>query len=130
MTSRASFTLIELLIVIAIVAILYVVVVLAVNPRELLKQARDSNRFQHMGSINTALTLYQADVRDTSFGTASTVYVSLVDLSATSTAGTTGTTCSTGLPALPSGYQYHCAASSTHRKVDGTGWLPVNLAQI
>ncbi|KKW47096.1 MAG: hypothetical protein UY99_C0042G0007, partial [Parcubacteria group bacterium GW2011_GWA1_59_11] len=41
---RSSFTLIELLVVIAIVAILSAVVIITLNPAELLKQSRDSNR--------------------------------------------------------------------------------------
>ncbi|MFA7202022.1 MAG: type II secretion system protein, partial [Candidatus Paceibacterota bacterium] len=42
--SKSSFTLIELLIVIGILAILTAAVVLVLNPTELLKQGRDSKR--------------------------------------------------------------------------------------
>ena len=48
---------IELLVVLALVAILSVVVVMTLNPAELLKQARDSNRFSDISTINTALNL-------------------------------------------------------------------------
>jgi prepilin-type N-terminal cleavage/methylation domain-containing protein len=123
---RASFTLIELLIVIAVVAILSVVVVLVLNPAELLKQARDSNRLADMQTLNKALILYQGD-RGGSLGAASTTYLSLVDPAATSTAGTN--CAGVGLSA-PSGWNYHCAASSTVRKLDGTGWIPLNFSAI
>jgi type II secretory pathway pseudopilin PulG len=121
--------LIELLVVIAIVAILSVVVILVLNPAELVRQARDSNRLQDLGNINTALNLFQTDTGGTlSMGLASTTYVSIPDPLATSTAGTN--CASLGLPGLPSGWSYHCAASSTYRLVNGTGWIPVDLTVI
>ena len=127
--SLTGFTLIELLVVIAIVAILSVVVILVLNPAELVRQARDSNRLQDLGNINTALNLFQTDTGGTlSMGLASTTYVSIPDPLATSTAGTN--CASLGLPGLPSGWSYHCAASSTYRLVNGTGWIPVDLTVI
>jgi prepilin-type N-terminal cleavage/methylation domain-containing protein len=126
---RRSFTLIELLVVIAVVAILSVVVILVLNPAELLKQARDSNRLQDLANLNTALNLFQTDTGgNVSMGSASTTYVSIPDPAATSTAGDQ---CQgLGLPSLPSGFSYHCAASSTYRLVNGTGWIPVDLTAI
>jgi prepilin-type N-terminal cleavage/methylation domain-containing protein len=119
--NRDSFTLIELLVVVAIVAILAVVVIAVLNPAEFLKQGRDSTRVSDLASLNSALNLYQGD-GGTSFGTASTVYVSLPDSSATCA--------NLGLPALPSGYSYHCSATSTYQKADGTGWIPVDFSSI
>jgi hypothetical protein len=76
-----------------------------------------------LASMNRALNLFQSDTGGSgSLGTASTVYVSLPDSSAT---------CSNlGLPALPSGYTYHCSATSTYQNADGTGWIPVNFTSI
>src|ERR1035437_2333444 len=119
---RRGFTLIELLVVIAILAVLAVVVVLTLNPAGLLQEARDSNRISDMATINSALGLSLADNASESLGSANTVYVSVPD---------TSTTCANlGLPTLPSGYSYHCstAATSTYRRTDGTGWIPVNLS--
>jgi len=119
-----SFTLIELLIVIAIIAVLAVVVVLVLNPGQLLMQARDSNRLSDMKTLNQAITLYSEDVGG-SLGTSSTTYVSIPDPAATSTLGDQ---CQgLGLPALPTGDVYHCAATSTYKNTDGTGWIPVNF---
>ena len=44
MRMKKGFTLVELLIVIGIVAILATIVVLVINPVELLKESRDSRR--------------------------------------------------------------------------------------
>lgn len=121
--NRNSFTLIELLVVLALVAILSVVVILTLNPAELIKQARDSNRLSDLSTINTALNLFSADVTSGFMGTSTVVYVSIPD-NASSTCG------SLGLPALPAGYTYNCATTANLRKTDGTGWIPVNFQRI
>ncbi len=122
--SSQGFTLIELLIVIAIVAILSVVVILALNPGELLKQARDSSRLSDLNSLHKALSLYQVDNPAGSFGTASTTYISYPDSSAS--CANIGISTST----IANGYSFACAASSTYTKIDGTGWVPANLSSI
>jgi prepilin-type N-terminal cleavage/methylation domain-containing protein len=125
--SGSAFTLIELLVVIAIIAILSVVVVLTLNPAELLRQSRDASRVSDMATINGALGIYAEDTGG-SMGSPNVVYVSIPDLLATSTSGDQ---CQgLGLISLPSLYSYHCAASSTYRNVDGTGWIPLNLTSI
>ncbi|MFA7202011.1 MAG: type II secretion system protein, partial [Candidatus Paceibacterota bacterium] len=48
----SSFTLIELLIVIGILAILTAAVVIVLNPTELLKQGRDSTRMTDLASLS------------------------------------------------------------------------------
>jgi prepilin-type N-terminal cleavage/methylation domain-containing protein len=73
--TKKGFTLIELLVVIAIIAILSVVVVLTLNPAEMLRRSRDSNRASDLSVIRTAIGLYLADVSSTSMGTAGTCYV-------------------------------------------------------
>ena len=121
---RKGFTLIELLIVIAILAILATVVVLVLNPTQLLAESRDSQRLSDMQTLNAALSLYGA--------TASTV-----DLDG-SGSGDCPTDCfvyeSTGVAANCGGR--HDAARATteiqttdaqKRDIDGDGWIPVNL---
>jgi prepilin-type N-terminal cleavage/methylation domain-containing protein len=126
-SASLGFTLIELLVVIAIIAILSVVVILTLNPSQLLQQGRDSDRVSDMATLNTALGVYAAG-GGTSFGSSSVIYVSIPDPSATSTAGDQ---CQgLGLPSLPSTYSYHCAASSTLRSTDATGWIPINFSSI
>ncbi|MDE2145004.1 MAG: type II secretion system protein, partial [Patescibacteria group bacterium] len=52
---QSSFTLIELLIVIAIIGILASALVLVLNPAQLLSQSRDSRRTQDLSNLNNAI---------------------------------------------------------------------------
>lgn len=123
---RKSFTLIELLIVIALVAALSVVVLLVLNPASLLQSSRDANRLQDIATLNSAIGLSLADNYGQNIGSANTIYVSLPDPVATSSAGDQ---CQgLGLPMPPSPYTYHCSASSTAQQTDGTGWIPINFS--
>lgn len=123
--SRKSFTLIELLVVLALVAILSVVVVMTLNPAELLKQARDSNRLSDLATINTALNLFSTDVTSGFMGTSTVIYVSIPD--------TSPTCANLGLPTLPTStinYTYNCTTLANLRNTNGTGWIPVNFQSI
>ncbi len=120
---RESFTLIELLVVIAILAVLAVAVVLVLNPAQLLAQGRDSTRLSDLSALNSALSLFQADQYTQSLGTPNTLYISVPD-NASSSCG------SLGLPTPPPGWAYHCVPQASSTKVDGSGWIPVNLTQI
>jgi prepilin-type N-terminal cleavage/methylation domain-containing protein len=124
---RKAFTLIELLVVIAVLAVLAVVVVLTLNPAGLFPEFRDSSRVSDMATLNSAISDFSADVFTTNaLGSANTVYVSIPDPTATTTAGDQ---CQgLGLLTLPAGYTYQCAASSTYRLTNGTGWIPINFS--
>ena len=120
--SNKAFTLIELLIVIAILAILATVTLLVINPVQMIKQSRDSNRIADLNQLNKGLLLFQTIASGTSMGTHGTVYVSILSDQAD---------CSDlGLPALGGGYVYSCSNSTNYRKMDGTGWVPVNFTSI
>ena len=122
---RHAFTLVELLVVIAVIAVLSVVVILILNPAETLRQSRDSNRVSDLSTLKTAIAFYEAQ-GGSSLGNASTSYVSIFDPAATSSAGDQ---CQgLGLPSLPGSWTYHCAASSSYKNIDGTGWIPVNFS--
>lgn len=58
---RKGFTLLELLIVITILAILTLVVVLFINPVEILKKSRDVQRMSDLSTVNAAVGLYLQD---------------------------------------------------------------------
>jgi type II secretory pathway pseudopilin PulG len=115
-----SFTLVELLIVVGLIAVLSVAIILAINPAELLKQARDSQRLSDLTNLSKAISLYEADTGGQGFmGTSSVVYVSIPD--------TTSTCANLGLPQLPPSWSYRCVSSSTLQNIDGTGWIPINF---
>ena len=105
---KKGFTLIELLIVIGILTILATVVVLVLNPAQLLAQARDSQRMSDLSSVKSAIVLYLA--------TADSPAVDATSKGTFSTACWFGTTCATA-----------CSGISTSTAVDGTGWVNVKL---
>ena len=114
-----SFTLIELLIVIAILALLMSMVVIAINPAEMLRKSRDTRRISELKELNNVLGIFQANKPTTSMGTASTVYVSIPAVNSN---------CSDiSLPTLPAGFSYACSSSANYKKTDGNGWIPVNF---
>jgi prepilin-type N-terminal cleavage/methylation domain-containing protein len=57
----AGFTLVELLVVVAIMGILMAAVVLAINPGEMMAKSRDSTRLSDMVSIRQAIDFAVAD---------------------------------------------------------------------
>src|ERR1035437_6565486 len=59
---KGGFTLLELLIVIAIIAILSVALVIVLNPAETLKKARDAQRISDLSTLKTAIGLYMTSV--------------------------------------------------------------------
>lgn len=124
-----SFTLVETLVAIAIIIAAAGFVLLVLEPDQLIRRARDSARITDMDTLNKALLTADGEFPTGGMGSTYTVYVSLPDSSATTTAGSD---CSgvSGLANLPSGWSYHCAASSTYKKVDGTGWIPVNFSSL
>lgn len=114
-----GFTTVELLVAVTILAVLAILVVTVINPIDLLKQGKDSNRVASLNAVNNALRFLTENEPGTFIGTSSVVYVSIP--SAVSD-------CSNlGLPTLPSGWMYGCATSANLRKIDGTGWIPVNF---
>ena len=119
----SSFTLVELLIVIAILAILAAAVVIVINPGEMLAEARDSQRVTDIRSLKDAVDLFVLDNPGVSLGTSQVISISIPDTSAT---------CAniSGLPTLPAGWSYRCVTAANLKNLDSTGWLPINLTSI
>lgn len=136
--NQKAFTLIELLIVIAIIAVLATVVILSLNPAELLRQARDSNRVSDMATYKSAIALYLADQSAPNLGTAGTCYASVnpgagwyIPNSSTNTAWTamTTTTCYLWMAGTAG---TTAASGSSLRGITGggVGWVPINFSAI
>ncbi len=117
---KKSFTLVELMIVIAILAILSAIVIFALNPARLFDNFRDSRRVTDISSINKAIVFMESwNQSGITYGTSTNVYISLPDSSST---------CSSySLPTLPTGYNYYCSNPTTYKNTDGTGWIPINF---
>jgi prepilin-type N-terminal cleavage/methylation domain-containing protein len=124
---KKGFTLIELLVVIAIIAILSVVVILSLNPAELLRQSRDSERISDLSTLKTAISLYLVDATTPNIASSSFGY-SACYLSSLSGAGTTTAKCGVFANSYPSGDV--STTSALYRKNNAQGWLPVNFSQI
>ncbi len=113
-TQKKGFTLIELLVVIAIVAVLAVTVILTLNPAQLLRQARDSNRTQDLSTLKSAISLYLADVSSISLGVSANCYAHSSSTITVCTGRFTGGT----------------VVTSTALTISGSGWVPVNFTLI
>ncbi len=119
LSNKSSFTLMELLLVVGILAIIATVTILVLNPVAFIMQARDSKRLAELQSLNKSLNLFILDRPGDSTGSPNTVYVSLPS---------DQPDCSDlGLPPLPTGWSYHCVAEINLKNIDGTGWMPVNF---
>lgn len=115
--NKKGFTLIELLIVIAILAVLMSVIVITLNPSEMLKKSRDSRRISELSALRTAMNLYLSEDNNFS-GKTTNAYVSVSQ----ATAGAC-----TGLASY-GGRSTYCTTDSNLRKLDGNGWLPLNFS--
>ena len=116
-----GFTLLELLIVVGILGILASVVVLVLNPAEIMRRAQDGKRLSDIGSLNDSINLFKVN-EGAGYGGTNTVYISIPDTSATCANLT--------LSSLPGGWSYACATEANLRRIDGTGWIPINFSSI
>ena len=111
---KKGFTLVELLIVIAILAVLAAAVVIVLNPAELLAQARDSQRLNDLDTLKNALSIYIAQA-------------SSIDLGACAAGGRC--TFSPG-DALGPFTDATCDEVSSTNTVAGSGWVDVDFSSI
>ncbi len=110
-----GFTLVELLIVIAILAVLAAAVVIVINPGQMLAQARDAQRMSDLTSVRDALVL---------FVTHNALSASPIAAPLTACAAP-GRVTATGATPTPFGAG---PAISTSTVVTGGGWVNVNFA--
>lgn len=131
---EGGFTLLELLIVIAIIAILSVALVLVLNPAETLKKARDGQRISDLSTLKTAIGLYMTSVSPAYLGgVADNVFCKATPLTAWTTGpkisySYTGTAISdTTLDGGSVAIFRQLATPATAAATDGTGWIPINF---
>ncbi len=113
---KKGFTLIELLIVIGILAVLATITVLVLNPAELFRQARDSQRISDLGSLKGAISLYLTTVTspDIEYGSF--------------TCGTNfGSDKASATNPFVASYSQ---SGSTSTAITGGGWVPVKFDDI
>ena len=103
---KKGFTLLELLIVIGILAILSTTMILVINPAEILKKARDSQRISDLNTLKSAIAYYITSTSSPSIGLSTQTYASNV-------------------PNVNCGRT--TASTSTLLTVDGSGWIPINF---
>jgi prepilin-type N-terminal cleavage/methylation domain-containing protein len=124
LSRNMGFTLIEILVVIAIVAILSLVVIFTLSPAELLRQARDSNRISDMTLLKTALSLYLVDVTTPNLNGG-------VNAKCYGSYGPTSTdSCNVNINVGGPFIGATTYLPSVSRAVNGSGWLPVNFVAI
>ena len=101
---KKGFTLLELLIVIGILAILSTTMILVINPAQLLKKARDSQRIADLSTMKTTIAYYITETSSPSIGTVSNTFSDVATASCFGAAS--------GTQALTTG---------------GAGWIPINF---
>jgi prepilin-type N-terminal cleavage/methylation domain-containing protein len=112
--TKKGFTLVELLIVIAILAVLAAAVVIVLNPGELLAQARDSQRLNDLDTMKNALAIYVSQ--------ATAINLGVCDAGGRCTANP-------GAAAGPFA-NTTCATVSAVNTVAGAGWVDVDFTSI
>ena len=114
MNTKKGFTLLELLIVIGILAILSTTIVLVINPAELLRKARDSQRISDLNTMKTAIAYYVTETSSPKIGSLST---------SQTYSDVAGVNCG-GVGTNPS------ATATTTQSTNGTGWIPVEFSKM
>lgn len=115
---RKGFTLIELLIVIGILAILATTVVLVLNPGEILKEARDTQRISDLQAIVAAASL--------AFGTDSSADIIAANVGPFCTDGVAGAECNPFSGGNCAGGVGLCTIRQT-TTIGGAGWVGINF---
>lgn len=113
---KKGFTLIELLIVIGIIAILAAVTLVVLNPAEMLRKARDSQRLQDLDSLGSAISLYLAEVEDPKLDNNEADGFCRNDDEG-----------KTNSQVWCSNSKAGCNVNKDSRAVDGSGWVPINF---
>lgn len=150
-TTQRGFTLLELTIVMAVLAIGAIAAVLVLNPAEQLRRARDTRRIADLQSISSALLLYLQETPNAQLASgvgggeypdclgdvtganitariwysADSTSFPITDSSRPASVG--GDASGANWPAPPAEFDRQVATKAEIGETDGTGWLPVNI---
>lgn len=117
-----GFTLVELLIVLALIAVLAAILIVIIKPGQIFIRARDSQRIGDLRNLQSAIDTYLAEMavnpglKWTERDSCNNIFFSV-----------SGTLPPTGWPAMPSG---KTASGTTSTAANGTGWLPLNFGAV
>ena len=131
MTNQKGFTLIELLIVLAIIAILAAILIVIINPAQIMSRGRDTQRQGDLRNLSAAVDTLIAEMSIsnltinwpsrgscTSSSAAGNIYFSIVP--------TNSSTAPEGWPAVVAG----AAIGTTSTDINGNGWVPLDFSQV
>lgn len=122
-----GFTLLELLIVLAIIAILAAILIAILNPVEIFRRARDTQRIADLRNLNNAIQRYLIDIAPPDLTNDGAGNESARCLNGTATATVfISTAYTSGDPPA----NFGLISGTTSRAVDGTGWVPINFTAI
>ena len=114
---QKGFTLVELLVVLALIAILAAVLVAVIKPGEIFKRSRDTQRQSNLRNLAVAMEAYLSEMTSNpslTWPNCNYIYFS--------------TTTSTFLPGWPTSTLAATGSNSTAN--DGTGWIPINFSVV
>ena len=124
---KKGFTLVELLVVLALIAVLAAVLIVVIRPGQIMSRGRDAQRQGDLRNLASAVDAYlvemamNSDLRWPQRGDCTGAASPNIFFSVTTT------TEPTGWPTLPTG---HTATGTTSNATDGTGWVPLNFGNV
>jgi prepilin-type N-terminal cleavage/methylation domain-containing protein len=128
MSNQKGFTLIELLIVLAIIAILAAILIVIINPAQIMSRGRDTQRQGDLRNLSAAVDILIAEM------SISNLTINWPSRGSCTSSSATGniyfsintTTSPDGWPAVVA----DTATGTTSTDINGNGWVPLDFSQI